>query len=63
MRICGFFINGQFLNVSHLFSSDFLKLSKITYRTRANKGRSILEDAPLRNQAKTQFLCVFYVVI
>ena len=34
-----------------------------TYRTRANKGRSILEAAPLRDQAKTQLLCVFYVVI
>ena len=32
------------------------------YRTRANKGRSILEAAPLRIQAKTYFLCVFYVI-
>ena len=34
----------------------------IKYSTRANKGRSILEAAPLRIQAKTHFLCVFYVI-
>ena len=33
------------------------------YRTRANKGRSRLVAAPLRNHAKMQFLCVFYVTI
>ena len=44
---------------------DHLKIikKKSNYRTRANKGRSTLEAALLRDQAKTQFLCVFYVVI
>ena len=37
-------------------------LSQTIYRTRANKGRSILEAAPLRLQTKMHFLCVFYVI-
>ena len=32
-----------------------IKKYDFKYRTRANKGRSILEAAPLRDQAKTQF--------
>ena len=32
-------------------------------RTRTTNERSQLVAAPLRNQAKTHFLCVFYVTI
>ena len=39
-----------------------MEKSRLPNRTRANKGRSILEAAHLRNQAKTHFLCVFYVM-
>ena len=34
-----------------------------TYRTRAISGRSRLVAAPLSNHAKSQFLCVFYMII
>ena len=35
----------------------------LIYRTRAISGRSRLVAAPLRNRAKRQLLCVFYVII
>ena len=38
-------------------------LNIVKYRTRAIKGCSRLVAAPLSFQAKTYFLCVFYVVI
>ena len=44
------------------FASWQVYVDILVYRTRANKGRSILEAAPLRIQAKTHFLCVFYVI-
>ena len=40
-----------------------MKNPKSMYRSRATNGRSQLVAAPLSLQAKTHFLCVFYVVI
>ena len=34
-------------------------MNRLNYRTRAISGRSRLVAAPLRNHAKSQFLCVF----
>ena len=54
--LAGFFKNDTF------FKKPFVRneiYNEFYYRTRANKGRSILEAAPLRDQAKTQFLCAF----
>ena len=42
---------------------DLSKALVCKYRTRANKGRSLLVAAPLKFQAKSHFICLFYVVI
>ena len=42
---------------------EFQSGSDGVYRSRATNGRSQLVATPLSLQAKTHFLCVFYVVI